>query len=74
MLDPETNQPLTSHTNGPVPLIYVGTSDLQLVSGGSLSDIAPTLLALLDIPIPNEMTGEVLSRNANDTLQEAKQV
>ncbi|MEX0965260.1 MAG: 2,3-bisphosphoglycerate-independent phosphoglycerate mutase [Pseudohongiellaceae bacterium] len=60
MLDPETNQPLTSHTSGPVPLVYVGTSGRQFVSEGSLSDLAPTLLSLLDMPVPKEMTGKIL--------------
>lgn len=60
MLDPETNQPLTSHTSGPVPLVYVGTSGRQFVGEGSLSDLAPTLLSLLDMPVPEEMTGKVL--------------
>lgn len=60
MLDSETGQPLTSHTNGPVPLVYVGCSGMQFTAEGSLSDIAPTLLTLMDIPIPEEMTGKVL--------------
>lgn len=60
MLDPETNQPLTSHTSGPVPLVYVGPSSRQFISEGSLSDLAPTLLSLLDMPVPEEMTGKVL--------------
>jgi len=60
MLDPETNQPLTSHTSGPVPLVYVGPSGRQFISAGSLSDLAPTLLSLLDMPVPEEMTGKVL--------------
>ena len=60
MLDPKTNQPLTSHTSGPVPLVYVGTSGRQFISDGSLSDLAPTLLSLLDMPIPKEMTGKIL--------------
>ncbi|MDG2336427.1 MAG: 2,3-bisphosphoglycerate-independent phosphoglycerate mutase [Gammaproteobacteria bacterium] len=60
MLDPETNQPLTSHTSGPVPLVYVGHSGRQFISAGSLSDLAPTLLSLLDMPVPEEMTGKVL--------------
>ena len=64
MLDEETNQPLTSHTNGPVPLVYVGTSGRQFVSEGSLCDQAPTLLSLLDMEIPNEMTGKVLLGNS----------
>jgi len=60
MLDPKTNQPLTSHTSGPVPLVYVGTSGRQFISAGSLSDLAPTLLSLLDMPVPEEMTGKIL--------------
>ena len=60
MLNPKTNQPLTSHTSGPVPLVYVGTSGRQFISDGSLSDLAPTLLSLLDMPIPKEMTGKIL--------------
>lgn len=60
MLDPKTNQPLTSHTSGPVPLVYVGTSGREFISAGSLSDLAPTLLSLLDMPVPEEMTGKIL--------------
>ncbi len=71
MLDPETNQPLTSHTNGPVPLVYVGSSGMRFHSEGSLSDIAPTLLTLLGIPIPDEMTGKVLLGKSNEALQAA---
>lgn len=60
MLDPATQQPLTSHTSGPVPLVYVGNSDRQFTGEGSLCDIAPTLLSLLNIPVAPEMTGRVL--------------
>ncbi len=60
MLDPETNQPLTSHTSGPVPLVYVGTSGREFLSEGSLSDLAPTLLSLLNMAVPEEMTGKIL--------------
>jgi len=60
MLDAETGQPLTSHTTGPVPLVYTGTRDLEFTGEGSLCDIAPTLLSLLELPIPPEMTGQVL--------------
>lgn len=60
MLDPETQQPLTSHTSGPVPLVYVGASDLAFTGEGSLCDIAPTLLYLMSMPVPDEMTGKVL--------------
>lgn len=60
MLDSDTNQPLTSHTSGPVPLVYVGQSGRQFTSDGSLCDIAPTMLSLLGIPAAPEMTGKLL--------------
>ncbi len=60
MLDEDTGQPLTSHTSGPVPLIYVGWRDWTFKQEGSLSDISPTLLKLLEIPVPAEMTGTSL--------------
>ena len=60
MLDTTTNQPLTSHTKGPVPLVYVGNKKIKFKTLGSLCDIAPTMLALMDMPIPNQMTGTVL--------------
>ncbi len=55
-----TGQALTSHTTEPVPLVYVGRRPLHLTEGGSLADIAPTLLALMDLPQPAEMTGHSL--------------
>ena len=58
MLD-KTGQPFTAHTSNLVPLILT-RADYQLKSGGSLADIAPTILALLDIQKPSEMTGESL--------------
>ncbi|NKB33357.1 MAG: 2,3-bisphosphoglycerate-independent phosphoglycerate mutase [Pseudomonadales bacterium] len=70
MLDPETNQPLTSHTNGPVPLVYVGDPNYQFKSEGSLCDIAPTLLSLINIAIPEEMTGTVLLLNTESSTDE----
>ena len=69
MLDPETGQPLTSHTNGPVPLVYVGSSALNFVSQGSLCDLAPTMLSLMQLPIPAEMTGKVLLGEAGAAKQ-----
>ena len=60
MRDPVTGQPHTSHTVGPVPLVYVGTRNARLRSGGALRDVAPTLLDLLDLPKPAEMTGATL--------------
>lgn len=60
MLDPTTGQALTSHTSGPVPLVYVGQSGREFSSSGSLCDLAPTLLSLLGMAIPEEMTGKNL--------------
>ena len=71
MLDPETHQPLTSHTNGPVPLVYVGASDLTFTGEGSLCDIAPTLLYLMSMPVPDEMTGKVLLQRSEPALASA---
>lgn len=60
MRDPETGQPHTAHTVGPVPFVYVGARDLHLRSGGALRDVAPTVLDLLRLPIPAQMTGRSL--------------
>jgi 2,3-bisphosphoglycerate-independent phosphoglycerate mutase len=59
MRDPITGEPHTSHTVGPVPLVYMGRKAV-LHSGGALRDIAPTLLYLLGITPPVEMTGKTL--------------
>lgn len=54
----EDGQPHTQHTVGPVPLVYVGRK--ATLQPGSLSDLAPTLLALMGLPQPVEMTGHSL--------------
>mgnify|MGYP006138741551 FL=1 len=59
MLDSESGQAHTAHTSDPVPLIYVGRQ-ATMADGGILSDIAPTMLSLMGLPIPAEMTGKVL--------------
>ena len=56
MRDPETGGPHTAHTTNPVPLLLVGGGDAGLAEG-RLADLAPTLLALMDLPQPPEMTG-----------------
>ena len=60
MFDPKTNQPHTAHTNNPVPFIYIGRCAKIAKNEGTLSDIAPTLLYLMNIPPPKEMTGKPL--------------
>ncbi|MCU6665376.1 2,3-bisphosphoglycerate-independent phosphoglycerate mutase [Silvania hatchlandensis] len=60
MRDPATGQAHTAHTNLPVPLIYIGDKAVKAVDGGKLSDIAPTMLTLMGMEIPQEMTGKQL--------------
>ncbi|OAI10665.1 2,3-bisphosphoglycerate-independent phosphoglycerate mutase [Methylomonas lenta] len=59
MLDEETGQPHTAHTMNLVPLVHVGGSK-PLLEGGSLADLAPTMLAILGVQQPVEMTGRSL--------------
>ncbi|MGL4268467.1 MAG: 2,3-bisphosphoglycerate-independent phosphoglycerate mutase, partial [Plesiomonas sp.] len=59
MKDQTTGQPFTAHTSLPVPLIYVG-KPAEAVVGGKLSDLAPTMLNLMGMEIPAEMTGKPL--------------
>jgi 2,3-bisphosphoglycerate-independent phosphoglycerate mutase len=57
----EDGQPHTAHTSNPVDIIYVGPDETSAkLREGALADIAPTILALLEIPQPNEMTGQSL--------------
>lgn len=60
MFDEASNQPHTQHTTLPVPLIYAGGQDLALDKDGSLADVAPTLLALMGLDQPKEMSGRSL--------------
>ena len=55
-LDPEGNV-LTAHTTNPVPFVLVSDPPLGTLAPGKLGDIAPTLLPLLNLPVPPEMTG-----------------
>ena len=63
MLDPRTGQPHTAHTLNLVPLLYVGRK-ASMEARGALQDVAPTLLAMLGLPQPPEMTGHSLIRFA----------
>ncbi|CAM3162548.1 MULTISPECIES: 2,3-bisphosphoglycerate-independent phosphoglycerate mutase [Vibrio] len=60
MINPETGGVHTAHTSLPVPLVYVGSKDIEFIEGGKLSDLAPTMLALTDTEIPAEMSGQVI--------------
>jgi 2,3-bisphosphoglycerate-independent phosphoglycerate mutase len=66
MRDPETGQPHTAHTVGPVPFVFVcdtpagAYAGVQLRAGGALRDVAPTILDLLGLPLPAEMSGRSL--------------
>ncbi len=61
MLDEVSGQPSTAHSLNPVPLVYINQNKaLTLKEGGKLADLAPTLLHLIHLPIPPEMTGSVL--------------
>jgi 2,3-bisphosphoglycerate-independent phosphoglycerate mutase len=61
MVDPVTGGPHTAHTTNPVPVILVGgPAGARLRDGGRLADLAPTLLALMGLPQPTEMTGQSL--------------
>ncbi len=59
MYDPATGQPHTAHTLNRVPCVYVGRP-ATMRDGGALRDIAPTLLAMMGLPRPPEMTGQSL--------------
>jgi len=62
MVDPKTGQPHTAHTTNPVPLHLIDEDSrgLKLRAGGALEDVAPTILRLLGIDQPTEMTGRDL--------------
>ena len=67
MRDPETGQPHTSHTCNPVPSVLVGgPDDVTSLRHGCLADIAPTLLALMGLEHPEEMTGQSLLVTASE--------
>ena len=53
-------EPFTAHTTNPVPLLAINCGDVKLREGGVLADLAPTLLQLMELPQPEEMTGKSL--------------
>ena len=60
MYDTATQQAHTAHTSNLVPFIYVGRKAEIINGNGKLSDIAPTLLYLMNLPTPSEMSGQLL--------------
>ncbi|KAG1713720.1 2,3-bisphosphoglycerate-independent phosphoglycerate mutase [Nymphon striatum] len=60
MIDPETGGPHTAHTVNPVPVALVGGPADATLSSGRLADLAPTLLDLMNVDLPPEMTGKSL--------------
>ncbi|MNF71496.1 2,3-bisphosphoglycerate-independent phosphoglycerate mutase [compost metagenome] len=60
MEDVMTGQAHTAHTCEPVPFIYVGKRPARIREGGVLADVAPTLLTLMGLPVPAEMSGKTI--------------
>jgi 2,3-bisphosphoglycerate-independent phosphoglycerate mutase len=60
MIDPVTSQIFTAHTTNPVPLIVLTDKPRALRHGGSLRDVAPTMLGILGLPKPEQMSGQDL--------------
>jgi 2,3-bisphosphoglycerate-independent phosphoglycerate mutase len=61
MVDPATGQPHTAHTTNPVPMLWIARNSAGgSLRDGGLADLAPSVLDLLDLPIPEEMTGRSL--------------
>ena len=59
MVNPD-GSPNTAHSLSPVPVIWVNTDKPYTIANGKLADLAPTILHLMGIPIPDQMTGNVL--------------
>ena len=68
MRDPETGEPHTAHTTNPVPIYWL-TEDSggRRLRDGGLADLAPTVLELMELPVPDEMSGRSLIVPASDT-------
>ncbi len=62
MVDPDTGGPHTAHTTNPVPVAMYGGPEGARLADGCLADLAPTLLELMELPQPDEMTGKSLIR------------
>jgi 2,3-bisphosphoglycerate-independent phosphoglycerate mutase len=69
MRDPHSGEPHTAHTTNPVPVLLLGAGN-RAITDGSLADVAPTLIELLELAKPAEMTGESLIRPPADSAIE----
>ena len=63
MIDPESGEPHTQHSQHPVPCMVIDDETTELVEGDNLSAIAPTVLQLMGIPKPEAMSGNSLIRD-----------
>jgi len=63
MIDYKTGEPHTAHTTNPVPLAIVGLPSNKKIKEGRLADLAPTMLEIMGLEKPDEMTGESLLEN-----------
>jgi 2,3-bisphosphoglycerate-independent phosphoglycerate mutase len=70
MVDPETNEPHTAHTTNPVPLHWISqTPEAGRLHDGTLADLAPTVLALMGLEVPEEMSGHSLIDSSNEASE-----
>lgn len=60
MIDFSTGEPMTAHTTDPVPFLYVAKDASSMRESGILADIAPTMLQVMGLEVPKEMTGKSL--------------
>lgn len=75
MRDAESGEPQTAHTSNLVPAILVGAPDASAtLRRGRLADVAPTLLTLMDLPVPKEMTGRPLIEGSGAADEKSRAV
>ena len=72
MKDPVTHEPHTAHTTGPVPVVLAGAPKGVSLKDGRLCDVAPTLLTLLGLPQPKEMTGHSLLSGVAEAVSQRR--